>query len=232
MIRNYRGGKYIKRKILADYVVDYLIDEFVEKKITPGDRVLEIKIAKEMDVSQTVVREAINILALMGFLDRKPFKGAFFRNFTIKDLFDYQEVQAKLEVMAFELATKKLDYKNIDLNYLKNTIDKMILYSKENNYKKRTYYDIQFHRHLVEASGNKSLVIAWDSLGPYYWAYAWLSLNLEKLLERTLAHQPIYESLKLKDSQKSIFLIKKHFEEVRNVLLKSKHLKIKKDNKF
>jgi len=125
-----------------------------------------------------------------------------------------------------------LDYQNIDLNYLKNTIAKMILYSKKNDYKKRTYYDIQFHKHLVEASGNKSLLVAWNSLGHYYWAYAWISLDAKKLLERTLAHQPIYESLKLKDSKKSISLIKKHFEEVKNALLKSKHLKYKKDNIF
>lgn len=106
-----------------------------------------------------------------GFLERVPFKGAKFKSFTIKEVTDYQEVRARLEIMAVELSKDSSFYKNINLEYIQKVIDKMLVCSKENDYKGRTYYDIKFHKHLVQAADNKSLLVAWESLGHYYWAY-------------------------------------------------------------
>ncbi len=213
-------NRNIKRKISADYVVDFLMSEFVSKKVKPGDRVIETQIADEMDVSQTVVREAINLLVSKGFLERVPFKGSKFKSFTIKEVTDYQEVRSRVEVMAVELIKDNLFYKNIDLEYISNIMDKMLVCTKENDYKGRTYYDLKFHKHLVQAANNKSLLIAWESLGHYYWAYVWLYLNVETLYKRTMKHQEIYEVLKKQDTEKLIFLIKKHFTDLEKLLLK------------
>lgn len=49
-------NRNIKRKISANYVVDFLMGEFISKKVKPGDRVIEAQIANEMNISQTVVR--------------------------------------------------------------------------------------------------------------------------------------------------------------------------------
>lgn len=219
-------NRKIKRKISADYVVDFLMGEFASKKVKPGDRVIETKIADEMNVSQTVVREAINFLIFRGFLERLPFKGARFKSFTIKEVIDYQEVRARLEVMAVELSKDSLFYKNIDLEYIQNIMDKMLVCTKENDYKGRTYYDLKFHKNLVQAANNKSLLIAWESLGHYYWAYVWLYLDVETLYKRTIKHQEIYKVLKKQDTKKLIFLIKKHFSYLEKLVLKIEKIEI------
>lgn len=219
-------NRNIKRKISADYVVDFLMGEFISKKVKPGDRIIETQIADEMNVSQTVVREAINLLIFKGFLERVPFKGAGFKSFKIKEVIDYQKVRAKLEVMAVELTNDNLFYKNIDLEYISNIIDKMLVCTKENDYKGRTYYDIKFHKHIIQAADNKSLLIAWESLGHYYWAYVWLYLNVETLYKRTIKHQEIYDVLKKQDTKKLIFLIKKHFMDLEKLLFKIEKIEI------
>lgn len=209
-----------RRKISADYVVDFLMGEFISKKVKPGDRVIETQISNKMNVSQTVVREAINLLVFKGFLERESFKGAKFKRFTIRDVIDYQEVRARLEVMAVELSKESSFYKNINLEYIQDVIDKMLTCSTGKDYKGRTYYDIQFHKHIVQAADNKSLLIAWKSLGHYYWSYVWLYLNVETLYKRTIDHQGIYEALKSRDRHKLIFLINKHFLDLTILLSK------------
>ena len=208
----------MKRKISADYIVDFLMNEFVNQKVKPGERITENEIAKKMGVSQTDVREAISILVSKGFLERIPFKNTIFKSFSIKELIDYQKVRARLEVMSIETAQYELFCKNIDLEYLKKTINNMLICSKDNNYKGRTYYDIKFHKHIVKAAENKSLLTAWDSLGHYYWAYVWLYLDVGTLYLRTIKHQDILNALETKDKNKLIILIKKHFSDLEILL--------------
>jgi len=210
----------MKRKVSAEHLADFLMDEFAKKIFKPGEKIIETQIAKKTNVSQTVVREAINILISKGFLERESFKGTNFKNFTIDEVVDYQKVRARLEVMAIEIPQEELFYKNIDLEYLQKIINNMIICSKENNYKGRTHYDVKFHKHIVEAAGNKSLLTAWNSLGHYYWAYVWLYLNVETLYKRTIKHQEIYEALKIKDKRKLILLVKKHFSDLELLLSK------------
>lgn len=218
------GKNMFKRKTLPDDIVEYLMDKFAKKEFKPGDRIIETKIADELNVSQGAVREAISILISMGFLERKPFKGARFKIFTIKELLDYQKVREELEVMALNLAIIDLDYKKIDIPYLKDITNKMFSCVKNNDYKGRTDFDLKFHKHLVKASNNKSLEIAWNSLGNYYWAYIWLYLDLETLEKRTFKHRPICDSLKNRDYEMSIGLIKKHFGELSDLVLEIKDL--------
>ena len=215
----------IKRIKLSDSIVEYLMDKFVKKEFKPGDKIIETKIADQLNVSQGGVREAISTLISMGFLESKPFKWTGFKKFTIKDIVDYQEIRAELEAAALKMAIKNFNYKNIDIAYLQDVTNKMLDGVKTNDYGKRTLYDIKFHQHLVKASNNKSLDIAWNSLGHYYWAYVWLYLDVEPLQKRTIKHNLICESLEKRDYKMSIRLIKEHFFELEKLLLKRKDLK-------
>lgn len=202
---------HFRRKVLSEYVVEYLVDNFVNKKFKIGERIRETQIASELNVSQGAVREAIRQLDIMGFLEKEPFKGTRIKNFTVKELVDYQYVRAELEAMALEWAINRLNYKKIDFDYLENIVNEMIESKEKHDYKRRTFFDIKFHQHLVQASGNKSLERAWKSLGNYYWAYIWLYLDVATIENKTIEHKSILNVLKNRNYNESIRLIKKHF---------------------
>lgn len=209
----------MERKVSADYLVDSLMDKFVNKKIKPGDRIIETKLAEKMNLSQTVVREAINILMVKGFLEREPYRGTKVKNFTIKEIIDYRTVRAKLETISIDLSNIESFYENINLDYLHKLIDNMLICSKIKDYKGRTNNDIKFHEHIVKAGGNKSLFTAWQSLGHYYWAYALLYLDFWDVYLRTIIHNNIYEALKKRKSKKELVLImEKHFSDFMKLL--------------
>lgn len=217
----------IKRETLSKHIVKYLMEKFVRKEFKPGDRIIETKIADELNVSQGAVREAIIILASMGFLEREPYKSTYFKKFTIKELVGYQEIRGKLEVTALDLAIKRLNYKKINIPYLRDITNKMLDSVKKNDYMSRTKFDLKFHRHLVKASDNKSLEIAWNSLGHYYWAYIWIYLDVGNLQNRTIKHKLICDSLENRDYETSINLIYKHFDELNSLLLNKEKINSK-----
>ena len=95
---------------------------------------------------------------------------------------------------------------------------------KNNDYGKRTLNDIKFHQHLIKASNNKSLEVAWNSLGHYYWACVWLYLDVEPLQKRTIKHLKICEAFKKRDYKMSVKLIQEHFTELEKLLLNRKNL--------
>lgn len=206
-----KKGRHIKRKVLSEYVVEYLVDDFVNKKFKIGERIRETQIASELNVSQGAIREAIKQLDIMGFLEKEPFKGTHFKAFTIKELIDYQYVRAELEAIALEWAITRLNYKKIDFGYLENIVKEMLESKKKHDYKRRTFFDIKFHQHLVQASGSESLEKAWKSLGNYYWAYVWLYLDVVTIENRTIEHKSIFNTLKNRNYSESIKSIKKHF---------------------
>jgi len=50
---------HFRRKVLSEYVVEYLMDNFVNKKFKIGERIREVQIVSELNVSQGAVKEAI-----------------------------------------------------------------------------------------------------------------------------------------------------------------------------
>ncbi|GAB6096746.1 GntR family transcriptional regulator [Desulfatiferula olefinivorans] len=63
-------------KNLSDQIADHLIDQVISLAILPGERILEQKIAKELGVSRSPVREAFRVLEQTGLVELVPRCGA------------------------------------------------------------------------------------------------------------------------------------------------------------
>jgi DNA-binding GntR family transcriptional regulator len=79
----------------------------VEGYFRPGERLIEQRIAKELDLSRTPVREALRMLQSEGLVRFEANRGATVRSLTIGDIADLYELRARLESMAAELAAER-----------------------------------------------------------------------------------------------------------------------------
>ena len=66
-------------------------------ELKPGERLMEIRLANQLGVSRTPIREAIRMLELDGLVIMVPRKGAQVAQITEKDLNDVLEVRLGLE---------------------------------------------------------------------------------------------------------------------------------------
>ena len=63
-------------KTLAEQIVNQLIDRIIRSEVAPGERIFEAKLATEMGVSRSPVREAFRMLEKSRLIEVLPHKGA------------------------------------------------------------------------------------------------------------------------------------------------------------
>ena len=76
----------LKAKNLAYEIADHLKELIVHGELLPGQRILEAKIAKELTVSQSSVREALRVLEQCGLVEINQRRGTFVTELTGKDI--------------------------------------------------------------------------------------------------------------------------------------------------
>ena len=85
------------RKVFREEVRNAIREAIFAGQLKPGDRIIETFWAKELDVSQGPVREAIRDLEAVGLVETIPFKGSRVRSMTEKDIRDNYSVRICLE---------------------------------------------------------------------------------------------------------------------------------------
>jgi len=76
----------LKSKNLAYEIADLLREKIIHGELQPGQRILEAKIAKELSVSQSSVREALRILEQSGLVETNQRRGTFVTELSNNDI--------------------------------------------------------------------------------------------------------------------------------------------------
>ncbi len=94
----------IQRTSLSESVVEYIKQQTIAGRLNPGERIIETKIAEELNISQTPVREALRQLSGEGIVTLHPNRGAIIRPLEPSDVFEIYSIRAVLEGMAMRFA--------------------------------------------------------------------------------------------------------------------------------
>jgi DNA-binding GntR family transcriptional regulator len=134
-------------------VAERLRQQIVTGGIAPGSLVVEIKWAKRLGVSQGSVREALNILAGEGFIERVPGRRARVINMTTDDVAHIFQLRGVLEGLAARLVTEAQP----NLDKLARCYDQMERAMAADDLHSLIERDLRFHLLLCELSGNPIL---------------------------------------------------------------------------
>src|ERR1043165_4917688 len=96
------------RRALRHDVRDGLVRSILEGEYAPGDRLIEMHIAREYGTSQGPVREALRELEMLGFVRSVPHRGTYVRDPWQRGMLELYEVRAALEELAARMATPRL----------------------------------------------------------------------------------------------------------------------------
>jgi DNA-binding GntR family transcriptional regulator len=86
----------------------------VEGRFRPGERLVEQRLATELDLSRTPIREAMRMLQSEGLVRVEANKGTTVRPLSIGEIADLYELRARLEGMAAELAATRATPEQLD----------------------------------------------------------------------------------------------------------------------
>ena len=110
------------RRALRHDVRDGLVRGILEGELGPGDRLIEMHIAKEYGTSQGPVREALRELEMLGFVRSEPHRGTYVRDPWQRGMLELYELRGALEEFAARMATPRL---KDDVGSLQAEVDAM-----------------------------------------------------------------------------------------------------------
>jgi len=206
------GGSRKGRRVFREDVKDFLLDAILSGELKPGDRIVETHIAQRIGVSQGPVREALRDLELFGFVESEPFRGTRVRQTTIDDLVEVYPVRAALEGVAAREAAKRITADT--LGDLESCLHAMRDAAEAGDRKTHIESDVQFHRIVVEASGNRMLLNMWQSSRLSGSTTVTVALAHRSLMELADRHIPIITALREREPDAAEAAMRGHIEEL------------------
>lgn len=98
---------FIKSKNLSHEIADLLSDRIIRMEYKPGDRITESKIAKELNVSQSSVREALRILEQSGLVEINQRRGTYVTELSIGSITMLYDLMAEIYALLLRKAMEK-----------------------------------------------------------------------------------------------------------------------------
>ena len=218
-----------KKTSISEDTLQKIMDLIRNADYMPGDRLPgERQLVKDLDVSRTSVREALRKLEAVGLIEIRIGKGTFVKNpsneilhaallpflitdrETIRKLFEireYIEVEA-----AFRAASKISAAQLAKMRYWQGEIEKRTQPDKVNS---AAYADVEFHRLIIEATGNDILVNLIDNLGDLLRDLRLSTGMFDELLSYSIAdHNTILTALETGDSQAAKQAMQTHLKRI------------------
>lgn len=173
---------------LREEVKKHIIKGISEGRYGSGERIVETRLAKELEISQAPVREAVLELSIIGLLEERPYAGSFVRNPDRDEINNHYKVRNILESFAAEQAAQVRPEEK--LQEMRDVLEEM------RECKDMDYFldlDHHFHRLIMEATGNDVLERLWLTTSAYETTYNTLLTKLWSMSELYEAHLKIYK---------------------------------------
>lgn len=207
-------------ELLNQKVYRVLKESIIKGFLEPGTKLLENKIAEEMHVSRTPVREAMQKLVAEGFVKTIPNQTMIVTEVSLEDVREVLQIRGILEGLAARIAAKKINRQEID--ELENIISQMSLHVTKKDLSSYCQVDDEFHDLTLNICGNKWIIQIRDNLGSFIYRFRIKSLSVPGRLKHSLEeHQAIMESLKKHNSEETDRLSQIHMENTLINILKN-----------
>ena len=208
------------RYSLSQQVRNYILNKVSNGELAPGDKVVEARIAEELNVSTIPVREAIRELAAMRVLDYLVHRGARVREVTVSETVDALHIKAVLEALAARLGGMTLSVCLPSLREYSTRIRDAATRSDWVEYQNQNHL---FHRLIVESSGNQILLSLWSSLAfEVRTRFIMDYLHIMDPAEPVEEHEEILQAIEDGDTERVADLLSSHAKSLVMYLMRQK----------
>jgi len=202
---------------LHDEVAAQLRERIFAGELAPGTFLDEVRLAQDLSISRTPLREALKVLTAEGLVRHEPRRGCFVNEVTEQDLDEIFPVIALLEGRcAFEAAQHATD---ADLQQLEDLHQKLARHARAKRINE--YYDTNFaiHEAIIALAGNRWLASVIGDLRKIVKLARLQQLHAPGRLEQSLAeHLAVFAALKARDAEGAEAAMRTHLTRQRGAL--------------
>ena len=218
-----------KKKILGDKVFDMIEQKLLSREWTSGMKIdPETKIATDLGVSRSTVRESIDRMVILGILNRRQGDGTFVSQLSsatyLNDLIpiilldqpnilDVIELRQVLETACVGLFVQRHDEK--DIGVLESTYTIMETHLHDIDGTQYSEADNKFHIIIGKGTKNAMFTKLTDILSKlllFYQKETFKRIGIKNSLEE---HRRILDAIEDRDAELAVLLMKRHIENSR-----------------
>ncbi|MBN8962429.1 MAG: GntR family transcriptional regulator [Rhizobiales bacterium] len=208
-------------------ITDTLRSSILAGEFKPGERIYEVNLSEQLDVSRTPIREALKVLAGEGLLDYIPNRGYHVREYSVDDIVQAYEIRAALEGLAAKRAAQlgmSAEERAIVEAALRDgeaLLNKSRLSSEDRN----QYGIINTAIHsAIHAAGQsrmlRDMLRQSQQIAPSSHRNV-IAFELSDVRRRHDDHHRIYEAILCRDGGRAELLMRDHVESIKISLLRS-----------
>jgi len=175
--------------------------------LRPGERINEVALAKQLGVSRTPLREALNRLTTDGFLTFSPKFGFYRRPLDVKEILDLYELRQQIEVSGIQYGVSRATPEALDelTRYLEQsrpdlpgrTIDDLVA------------LDEGFHERLIGLTGNAEMLRVLQNVNSRVRFLRWIDMDGRRQVTQA-EHFAVLEAIKSRDATHAAALLERH----------------------
>ena len=192
----------------ADRIYDSVKSMAITYGFRPGERINEVDLARQLNVSRTPLREALNRLVTEGFLTTRMNKGFFARTLDPNEVFNLYEFRSSVEQAVVSIACERATEKELQ------ALQKFVLASKDEKddvlATKLLKLDEEFHEQLAQATHNDEFLRSIRGINARIHFVRWIDMQSGRRAHTQNEHLQIVQALKKRDADGAARLIRSH----------------------
>jgi len=185
-------------RTLAAHVQERIREAIFKQNLKPGERIDQLKLAKELKVSMAPIREALKGLEAEGLVMIQPRRGAFVVEVSITDMDELYFARQLIEGETIYHAVPHMT--GADFADLQAMIDAMRRATENNDVNTYIALNRQFHLRIYTALSNPHLVqvirVLWERSELYRYRYMFVTRETERIHRE---HEGILEACRQHD---------------------------------
>lgn len=154
----------LRTGLLSDQVYDRLREAIIDGSLAPNTRLVESELARQYQISQAPVRDAIRRLAHEGLVTYVQRRGSYVAEISVEEASRARELREVLEGIAARLVAAS--WSDEIAEGLNEELERMRAAARSGNQAKLRQADLAFHRRICVLSGDTLLQRLWGVLEP------------------------------------------------------------------
>ncbi|MBN6518556.1 GntR family transcriptional regulator [Acinetobacter pittii] len=206
---------------LSEQIVKYISEQIISGELVEGERIQELRIAKELDVSRGSVREALLLLERTHLIEIFPRRGAIVSEMSaqqVKALFD-----TNMMLLGHIVQRMSETWRAHEADQLQLLLEQLLEHVKAGDTEK--FYDgvFQYLAEQQDMVGNPYLMKFYKELLPSLRRSYFLTLNTSKreLQEAFALFKLVTDAILIRKSQQAALFMEDFCRHLRNLVLES-----------
>jgi len=206
------AAQSLSKRALYEEVAELLRQRIYSRELAPGSWIDELRIAEELGISRTPMREALKVLATEGLVTMKVRRGAYVTEVSEQDLREVYELLALLESDAAATLCQRVNSE--ELAELEALHVQLELAARAGTGGRERFFELNetFHRRMLELAGNRWRAQTVADLRKVMKLNRQGSLAKSGRIEQSLTeHRAILDALLARDAPLAAQRVREHF---------------------